>query len=85
MPLGAIFSILKYKGKERVPLERELLRKGTEQVAAGYLLYGASTMLVFSAGQGVHGFTLEPSIGEYLLSHEQMKIPTREGRSRRRE
>ena len=77
MPLGAIFSILKYKGKERVPLERELLRKGTEQVAAGYLLYGASTLLVFSAGQGVHGFTLEPSIGEYLLSHEQMKIPTR--------
>ena len=74
MPMGAIFSILKHKGGDRLPNETELLRKGTEQVAAGYLLYGSSTMLVFTVGQGVHGFTLEPSIGEYLLSHENIRI-----------
>ena len=74
MPMGAIFSILKHKGGDRLPIETELLRKGTEQVAAGYLLYGSSTMLVFTVGQGVHGFTLEPSIGEYLLSHENIRI-----------
>jgi fructose-1,6-bisphosphatase I len=75
MPLGAIFSILKYDRTDRLPTEDELLRKGTEQVAAGYLLYGASTMLVYTVGQGVYGFTLEPGIGEYLLSHEQIRIP----------
>ncbi len=75
MPLGAIFSVLRYEGKERPPFEAELLRKGTEQVAAGYLLYGSSTMLVFTVGQGVHGFTLDPTIGEYLLSHERITIP----------
>ncbi len=75
MPLGAIFSILKHDGRERLPAEAELFRKGTEQVAAGYLLFGSSTMLVFSVGQRVHGFTLDPSIGEYLLSHENIRIP----------
>ena len=75
MPLGAIFSVLRYEGRERPPSEAELLRKGTEQVAAGYLLYGSSTMLVFTVGQGVHGFTLDPTIGEYLLSHERIAIP----------
>ena len=75
MPLGAIFSILKYDRTDRLPTEEELVRKGTEQVAAGYLLYGASTMLVYTVGQGVYGFTLEPGIGEYLLSHEQIRIP----------
>ncbi|MBA5870996.1 MAG: class 1 fructose-bisphosphatase [Nitrospira sp. CR2.1] len=75
MPLGAIFSILKHDGRGRLPAEAELFRKGTEQVAAGYLLFGSSTMLVFSVGQRVHGFTLDPSIGEYLLSHEDIRIP----------
>jgi len=75
MPLGAIFSILKYDRTDRLPTEDELLRKGTEQVAAGYLLYGASTMLVYTVGEGVYGFTLEPGIGEYLLSHELIRIP----------
>lgn len=75
MPLGAIFSILKHDGRGRLPAEAELLRRGTEQVAAGYLLFGSSTMLVFSVGQRVHGFTLDPSIGEYLLSHEDIRIP----------
>jgi fructose-1,6-bisphosphatase I len=77
MPLGAIFSVLKFEGKDRMPTEDDLVRKGTEQVAAGYLLYGSSTMLVYTVGQGVHGFTLEPGIGEYLLSHEQMRMPVR--------
>ncbi|WP_447602392.1 class 1 fructose-bisphosphatase [Nitrospira sp. Nam80] len=76
MPLGAIFSVLKHEGNAP-PVEEQLLRKGTEQVAAGYLLYGASTMLVFTVGQGLHGFTLEPSIGEYVLSHEHICMPAR--------
>lgn len=77
MPLGTIFSVVKSERKDRMPTEDDLVRKGTEQVAAGYLLYGSSTMLVYTVGQGVHGFTLEPSIGEYLLSHEQIRIPAR--------
>ena len=77
MPLGAIFSVLKHDDKGVMPGEAQLLRKGAEQVTAGYLLYGASTMLVFTVGQGVHGFTLEPSIGEYILSHERIRIPAR--------
>ena len=77
MPLGAIFSVVKSERKDRMPTEDELVRKGTEQVAAGYLLFGSSTMLVYTVGQGVHGFTLEPGIGEYLLSHEQIRIPAR--------
>ena len=77
MPLGAIFSVVKSERNDRMLTEDELARKGTEQVAAGYLLYGSSTMLVYTIGQGVHGFTLEPGIGEYLLSHEQIRIPAR--------
>jgi len=77
MPLGAIFSVLKWQEQGRLPADEDLLRKGSEQVAAGYLLYGSSTMLVYTTGQGVHGFTLEPSIGEYLLSHEKIRIPSR--------
>ena len=77
MPLGAIFSVVKSDRHDRMPTEDDLVRKGTEQVAAGYLLYGSSTMLVYTVGQGVHGFTLEPGIGEYLLSHEQIRIPAR--------
>ena len=77
MPLGAIFSVLKYTRSDRPPTESDLLSKGVEQVAAGYLLFGSSTMLVYTAGHGVHGFTLDPSIGEYLLSHERIRIPDR--------
>jgi fructose-1,6-bisphosphatase I len=77
MPLGTIFSVLKAKRNDRMPTEDDLVCKGTEQVAAGYLLYGSSTILVYTVGQGAHGFTLEPSIGEYLLSHEQIRIPAR--------
>jgi fructose-1,6-bisphosphatase I len=77
MPLGTIFSVLKSKHRDRMPTMDDLVCNGPGQVAAGYLLYGASTMLVYTIGQGVHGFTLEPGIGEYLLSHEQIRIPAR--------
>ncbi len=74
--IGTIFSI--YRRPEgrtgEVELE-EVLRPGTEQVAAGYFLYGPSTMLVLSTGDGVHGFTLDPGVGEFLLSHPNMRIP----------
>ena len=53
----------------------DLLQKGSEQVAAGYIIYGSSTMLVFTTGEGVHGFTLDPSVGEFYLSHPDIRIP----------
>jgi fructose-1,6-bisphosphatase I len=76
MPLGSIFSIFRHRNATP-PSEPDLLRRGTEQVAAGYLLYSTSTMLVFTAGHGVHGFTLDPGVGEYYLSHESLHIPPR--------
>jgi fructose-1,6-bisphosphatase I len=77
MPLGTIFSVVKSARPDRLPTADDLVCKGSEQVAAGYLLYGSSTMLVYTVGQGAHGFTLEPGIGEYLLSHERIRIPAR--------
>ncbi len=74
MPLGSIFSVLRHERTD-MPTERELLTKGVKQIAAGYLLFGSSTMLVYTVGKGVHGFTLDPAIGEYLLSHENIRIP----------
>lgn len=76
MPMGTIFSILRHDGKG-LPSEPELIHKGTKQEAAGYLMYGSSTMLVFTAGHGVHGFTLDPGIGDYFLSHEDIQIPAK--------
>jgi fructose-1,6-bisphosphatase I len=73
--IGTIWSIhRKRSAGERGALE-DCLQPGTEQVAAGYVVYGSSTMFVFTSGAGVHGFTLDPSIGEFLLSHPQMRIP----------
>jgi fructose-1,6-bisphosphatase I len=76
--VGTIFSILKRKpgasGSKDVTLG-DVLQSGVEQVAAGYFLYGPSTMLVYSSGQGVHGFTLDPSVGEFLLSHPDIRYP----------
>lgn len=66
-PIGTIFSIYKKDGG--------LLQKGNQQIAAGYVLYGSSVMFVYSAGNGVNGFTLDPAIGSFLLSHPMMKIP----------
>jgi fructose-1,6-bisphosphatase I len=77
MPLGSIFSVVTPARPGQPPGEGDLLCKGTDQVAAGYLLFGPSTMFVLSAGNGVHGFTLDPGLGEYLLSHEAMTMPAR--------
>jgi len=75
--VGTIFSILRREpdptGKRDVMAD--VLQPGFRQIAAGYVVYGSSTMLVYSAGSGVHGFTLDPSIGAYLMSHENMKMP----------
>lgn len=74
--IGTIFAIYRRKTPRgtRGALE-DLLRKGEEVVAAGYMVYGSSTMLVYSTGNGVNGFTLDPNIGEFLLSHPNIKIP----------
>jgi fructose-1,6-bisphosphatase I len=75
--VGTIFSILR---REPDPtgtrdVMADVLQPGYRQIAAGYVVYGSSTMLVYSAGSGVHGFTLDPSIGAYLMSHEGMQMP----------
>lgn len=76
--VGTIFSILKRKPESKGEvILADVLQKGVEQVAAGYFLYGSSTMLVYSSGEGVHGFTLDPSVGEFLLSHPDIRIPER--------
>jgi fructose-1,6-bisphosphatase I len=74
--IGTVFSIHRRLTPEGGPGTLEdCLQLGRTQVAAGYILYGTSTMLVYTTGQGVHGFTLEPSIGEFLLSHPDIRIP----------
>jgi fructose-1,6-bisphosphatase I len=74
--VGTIFSVhRKISDTERGCLD-DALQAGSRQVAAGYVLYGSSTMLVYTTKRGVHGFTLDPSIGEFVLSHRDMKIPT---------
>lgn len=75
MPLGTIFSVLSYRATGQSPTERDFLKAGLHQAAAGYLLYGSSTLLVYTAGQGVPGFTLDPWIGEYILSHGSIRMP----------
>ncbi len=72
--VGTIFSILRCEGGCDAT-RNEFLRPGVDQVAAGYILYGSSTMFVYTTGHGVHGFTLDPGVGEFLLSHENIKIP----------
>lgn len=77
--MGTIFSIYKAPPlPERFEEKRDdtaILRKGSDQLASGYALYGSSTMFVYTSGQGVNGFTLDPSIGSFLLSNPDMKIP----------
>ena len=76
--IGTIFSIFRRQnGTSGAALEEDFLRSGKEQVCAGYMIYGSSTMLVYTTGRGVHGFTLDPTIGEFLLSHENIKTPER--------
>jgi len=74
--IGTIFSIYHRQSKVgTLATLEDMLQKGVEQVAAGYVLYGSSTMLVYTTGRGVNGFTLDPSIGEFCLSHPNMKMP----------
>ena len=74
--IGTIFSIYRRKTQAGTPIQPiDILQKGSEQVAAGYVLYGSSTMLVYTTGHGVNGFTYEPSLGEYFLSHPDLKMP----------
>ena len=74
--IGSIFSIYRRTSPtgQEVGME-EVLQRGVEQVGAGYVIYGSSTMLVYTTGKGVNGFTLDPSIGEFCLSHPNMRIP----------
>lgn len=73
--IGTIFSVYRRKNVDGPLTNEDFLQKGSEQVAAGYVLYGSSTMLVYTTGHGVNGFTLDPSIGEFLLSHPNMRFP----------
>jgi fructose-1,6-bisphosphatase I len=73
--VGTIFSIYHRKSTKGKATINDVLQRGTEQVAAGYVIYGSSTMMVYTTGKGVNGFTLDPSIGEFCLSHPDMKIP----------
>lgn len=76
-PVGSIFSIQRRINLNSPPSSTDLLQKGMRQVAAGYILYGPSTVLVYSTGNGVHGFTLDRRIGEFVLSHPDIRIPAR--------
>lgn len=73
--VGTIFSILRCPDGIRNPAMKDFLQPGTQQVCAGYALYGPATMLVMTTGQGVNGFTLDRNLGEFILSHPNMTIP----------
>jgi fructose-1,6-bisphosphatase I len=75
--IGSIFSLYQRVTPAGEPTMEDVLQAGTQQVAAGYLLFGSSMMFVYCTGHGVHGFTLDPSVGEFLLSHENIRIPRR--------
>lgn len=75
--IGTIFSVHRKLSNGIKGTEEDLLQKGSQQVAAGYIIYGSSTMLVYTTGEGVHGFTLDPSVGEFFLSHLDIRIPDR--------
>jgi fructose-1,6-bisphosphatase I len=75
VPVGTIFSIVQKVTRGKHATVADFLQPGAKQVAAGYVIYGSSTMLVYTTGQGAHGFTLDPSIGEFLLSHPNIRIP----------
>jgi fructose-1,6-bisphosphatase I len=75
VPVGTIFSVVRKITRGRHGELEDMLQPGRRQVAAGYVIYGSSTMLVYTTGQGAHGFTLDPSIGEFLLSHPNIRIP----------
>ncbi len=73
--VGTIFAIFKRRTASGPGTIEDILQAGTDIVAGGYMVYGSSTMMVYSAGHGVHGFTLDPGIGEFLLSHPNITLP----------
>ncbi len=75
MPVGTIFSIYRRLDPDRPITEADVLQPGRRQLAAGYVLYGTSTLLVYTTGHGVNGFTLEPTVGEFFLTHPQLQTP----------
>jgi fructose-1,6-bisphosphatase I len=75
VPVGTIFSVVRKITRGSRGEMEDMLQPGRRQVAAGYVIYGSSTMMVYTTGQGVHGFTLDPQIGEFLLSHPNIRIP----------
>ncbi len=76
--VGTIFSIYRRISKKgEYAIDEDFLQTGTEQVAAGYIIYGSSTMLVYTTGKGVNGFTLDPSLGEFCLSHSDLRMPSK--------
>lgn len=76
-PLGSIFSIHRYSHLSAPNQEQELLQPGSQQIAAGYLLYGPSVNLIYTCGRGVHQFTLDSGVGEFLLTASDIKMPSR--------
>ncbi|WP_185865118.1 class 1 fructose-bisphosphatase [Blattabacterium cuenoti] len=77
--IGTIFSVYKMKYTNKCKLTiNDFLQKGNQQIIAGYIIYGTSTMLVYTTGNGVHGFTLDPSIGTFYLSHPNISFPEKE-------
>jgi len=74
--VGTIFSVLRRPDAGDEYVRRWILQPGRKQVAAGYVVYGSSTTLVYTVGNGVHGFTLDPAVGDYVLTHENLCIPS---------
>jgi fructose-1,6-bisphosphatase I len=75
--VGTIFAIYRRRGDSLKEEQRQAPWRGSEQVAAGYVMYGPSTLLVYTSGAGVNGFTLDPNVGEFLLSHANIRCPVR--------
>ncbi len=75
--VGTIFSLHRKRSAGPRGSEEDCLQAGSKQACAGYVIYGSSTMLVYTTGLGVHGFTLDPAVGEFILSHPNMMMPSR--------
>ena len=73
--VGSIFSVLRAAAAGRDAVLKDFLQPGSQQVAAGYALYGPTTMFILTVGRGVNGFTLDPSLGDFMLTHPQLKVP----------
>ncbi len=75
LSVGSIFSILRAQNPGENAAAQDFLQPGSKQVCAGYAIYGPSTMIVLTVGRGVHGFTLEPQLGEFILTHPEIRVP----------